>query len=81
MTAKAFPEDEMIVSTAGNPATSPPRSTTSVASGTFGQLLPRDSFIQMQGGFAIPLEGGHDDEVFWRAAVGKSFEYPRFGRI
>ena len=48
---------------------------------TFGQLLPRDSFIQMQGGFAIPLEGGHDDEVFWRAAVGKSFEQSRFGRV
>lgn len=48
---------------------------------TFGQLLPRDSFIQMQGGFAIPLEGGHDDEVFWRAAVGKSFEQTRFGRV
>ena len=48
---------------------------------TFGQVLPRDSFIQMQGGFAIPLEDGHDDEVFWRAAVGKSFEQTRFGRV
>lgn len=48
---------------------------------TFGQLLPRDSFIQMQGGFAIPLEDGHDEEVFWRAAVGKSFEQSRFGRV
>ena len=48
---------------------------------TFGQLLPRDGFIQMQGGFAIPLESGHDDEVFWRAAVGKSFEQSRFGRV
>jgi hypothetical protein len=48
---------------------------------TFGQILPGDSFIQMQGGFAIPLESGHDDEVFWRAAVGKSFEQRRFGRV
>jgi hypothetical protein len=48
---------------------------------TFGQLLPRDSFIQLQGGFAIPLEGGHDDEVFWRAAVGRSFEQRPFGRV
>jgi Cytochrome C oxidase, cbb3-type, subunit III len=47
---------------------------------TFGQVLPRDSFIQAQAGFAIPLESGHDDEVFWRAAVGKSFEQGRFGR-
>ena len=48
---------------------------------TFGQVLPRDGFIQLQGGFAVPLERGHDDEVFWRAAVGKSFEQTRFGRV
>jgi hypothetical protein len=48
---------------------------------TFGQLLPHDSFLQMQSGFAIPLEGGHDDEFFWRAAVGKSFEQTKFGRV
>jgi hypothetical protein len=48
---------------------------------TFGQVLPRDSFIQSQAGFAIPLERGHDDEVFWRAAIGKSFEQSRFGRV
>ena len=48
---------------------------------TFGQLLPHDGFIQMQGGFAIPLEDGHDDEVFWRTAIGKSFEQGRFGRL
>jgi hypothetical protein len=48
---------------------------------TFGQVLPGGSFVQAQGGFAIPLESGHDDEVFWRAAVGKSFEQRRFGRV
>lgn len=48
---------------------------------TFGQMLPRDGFIQAQAGFAIPLQSGHDDEVFWRAAVGKSFEQGRFGRV
>jgi hypothetical protein len=48
---------------------------------TFGQLLPRDGFLQLQGGFAIPLAQGHEDEVFWRAAVGKSFEQTRFGRV
>ena len=48
---------------------------------TFGQVLPRDGFIQAQGGFAIPLEGGHDSEAFWRAAIGKSFEPRRFGRV
>lgn len=48
---------------------------------TFGQMLPADSFVQAQAGFAVPLESGHDDEAFWRAAIGKSFEQRRFGRI
>jgi Cytochrome C oxidase, cbb3-type, subunit III len=48
---------------------------------TFGQTLPADSFIQAQAGFAFPLASGHDNEVFWRAAVGKSFEQTRFGRV
>ena len=47
---------------------------------TFGQRLPRDSFVQVQGGIGLPLSSGHDNELFWRAAVGKTFEYPRFGR-
>ncbi len=48
---------------------------------TFGQMLPRDGFVQAQAGFAIPMKSGHDREVFWRAAVGKTFEQARFGRI
>jgi mono/diheme cytochrome c family protein len=48
---------------------------------TFGQLLPRNSFVQMQAGFALPLKREHDDELFWRAAVGTSFEATRFGRV
>ena len=48
---------------------------------TFGQVLPRDSFIQTQVGFGIPMKSGHDNEVFWRAAVGKTFEPTRFGRL
>lgn len=48
---------------------------------TYGQLLPAGTFLQAQAGFAIPLEGGHDDEVFWRAAFGRSFEPKRFGRV
>jgi hypothetical protein len=48
---------------------------------TFGQMLPRDGFVQAQAGFAIPMKSGHDREVFWRAAVGKTFEQGRFGRI
>ena len=48
---------------------------------TFGQMLPGNSFVQAQAGFGIPLESGHDDEVFWRVAVGRTFEQNRFGRL
>jgi hypothetical protein len=48
---------------------------------TFGQVLPRDGFIQTQAGFGIPFNRDHDDELFWRVAVGKSFEPRRFGRV
>jgi hypothetical protein len=47
---------------------------------TFGQLLPRDSFVQAQTGFEIPASDDHDNEVFWRAAIGQSFRQGRFGR-
>jgi cbb3-type cytochrome c oxidase subunit III len=48
---------------------------------TFGQMLRGGSFVQAQAGFALPLENGHDDEVFWRAAVGTTIEQSRFGRM
>jgi len=48
---------------------------------TFGQMLLGDSFVQAQAGFALPLESGPDDEVFWRAVIGTSLESTRFGRI
>ncbi len=48
---------------------------------TFGQMLPGEGFVQAQAGFAVPMKSGHDREVFWRAAVGKTFEQGRFGRI
>jgi hypothetical protein len=47
---------------------------------TVGQVLPREGFVQAQVGFGIPMKSGHDNEVFWRAAVGKTFEHPRLGR-
>ena len=47
---------------------------------TVGQILPRQAFVQAQVGFGLPMESGHDNEMFWRAAVGKTFEYPRLGR-
>jgi len=48
---------------------------------TFGQMLPRDWFIQAQVGGGIPMEDGHDNELFWRAAFGRTFEQSRFGRL
>lgn len=47
---------------------------------TFGQMLPRDTFLQVQTGFEVPFERAHDDEVFWRVAGGKSFVQGQFGR-
>ncbi len=41
---------------------------------SYGQLLPRNSFLQFQGGVELPT---HTDDanraVFWRTVVGKSF--------
>ena len=46
-----------------------------------GQVLPSDGFVQFQGG--IELSSNREraaHEVFWRAAIGKSFMTERFGR-
>ncbi len=40
---------------------------------TYGQGLPLDAFFQAQVGAEIPMVGGHENEVFWRGALGKSF--------
>jgi hypothetical protein len=47
---------------------------------TFGQALRHAGFLQSQVGFGIPMRSREDNELFWRVAVGKTFEYPRFGR-
>ena len=47
---------------------------------TYGQLLPGESFLQTQAGVGIPASRDHDSEVFWRAAIGRTFEQGRFGR-
>lgn len=46
----------------------------------FGQILPHDSFVHVQTGVEVPIESGHDDEGFFRVAVGKNFTRGRFGR-
>ena len=48
---------------------------------TFGQVLPRNSFLQAQVGVGIPLKRGHDNELFWRLAMGRTLEQNRFGRL
>jgi hypothetical protein len=46
-----------------------------------GQILPADSFVQVQSGFELSTNrdrAGH--EAFFRTALGKTFTEPRFGR-
>jgi hypothetical protein len=47
---------------------------------TYGQILGSSGFLQAQAGVGIPTKADHDSEVFWRAAIGRSFEQGRFGR-
>ncbi|MDX1632849.1 MAG: cytochrome c, partial [Thermoanaerobaculia bacterium] len=47
----------------------------------YGQILPGDAFVHLQGGFELPLESGDaEDEALLRSAVGKTFTEGRFGR-
>jgi len=40
----------------------------------YGQILPRDSFVQFQGGAELPThKDDAGNELFWRTAVGKTF--------
>lgn len=45
----------------------------------FGQILPADGFLQLQGGFELPLDG-RASEGFWRATLGRTWAEGRFGR-
>lgn len=46
----------------------------------FGQILPADSFLQVQIGGGVPFDRDHDDELFWRVVGGRSFTQGEFGR-
>ena len=46
----------------------------------YGQILPADTFIQVQAGGEIPVNRDHDDEAFVRTVAGKGFTQGRFGR-
>lgn len=49
--------------------------------GTFGQHFPRAGFVHLQAGMELPLNiPAAPNEVFWRAAAGKSFVEASWGR-
>ena len=49
---------------------------------TFGQLLPADGFLHLQGGFELPTDTDRaENEAFLRLALGKSFQEGRWGRV
>lgn len=48
---------------------------------TYGQILPRNSFLQFQGGIELPTRDIVSKAGFWRTAVGRSFSQGEgFGR-
>ena len=47
----------------------------------FGQILPRDSFLQVQAGVELPFDTERaEKEAFWRAAFGRSLLEHGYGR-
>jgi mono/diheme cytochrome c family protein len=50
--------------------------------GAFSQTLPYEAFVHAQVGVGMPLNiTSATNELFWRAAVGRSFVAPRWGRV
>lgn len=48
---------------------------------TFGQLLPRGTFLQFQGGVELPIDVEKAErEAFWRTTIGGTLSEPRYGR-
>jgi hypothetical protein len=47
----------------------------------FGQILPSDSFVQVQAGLELPASRARaSNEAFWRTAYGRTFMERPFGR-
>jgi hypothetical protein len=48
----------------------------------YGQLLPAGAFVQAHAGADIPVDSSDaNNELFWRAALGWSLAWHRFGRM
>jgi hypothetical protein len=48
---------------------------------SFGQLMPAESFLQLQLGAELPVETSvAEPELFWRGVLGITFNQGRFGR-
>jgi hypothetical protein len=45
-----------------------------------GQILRADAFLQFQAGGELPFDRDRPDEVFWRAAIGRTLTSGEFGR-
>jgi hypothetical protein len=49
--------------------------------GTYSQMLPADGFVHVQLGLEAPLNiATANDEIYWRAALGKTFVEGEWGR-
>jgi hypothetical protein len=47
----------------------------------YGQILPADAFLQSNLGFEFPFKKDKaENEIFWRTALGRSFQEPNWGR-
>jgi hypothetical protein len=47
----------------------------------YGQILPADTFLQTHLGFEFPFDTAKaENEMFWRTAMGRSFQEPNWGR-
>lgn len=46
----------------------------------WGQILPAGFFLHTQAGAEIPLVSGHDNELLYRAALGRTFTVGKYGR-
>jgi hypothetical protein len=47
----------------------------------YGQILPADAFFQTHVGFEFPVDTDKaENEMFWRTALGRSFQEPNWGR-